>query len=94
MKSTAIKESNNQVSSKSENEENTKIVAIEDPYYESIPEENLEEYYESLKSYKMPDWKEDFDIEKSYEPKNAEDYVPREYDEDKMIELKALSIYT
>ena len=92
-KLTVPKESNNQASDENDNEEYWESVTIEDPYYESIPEASLEEYYDSLKSYKIPDWEEDFDIEKTYEPKNAEDYVPKEYDEDEMTELKALPIY-
>ena len=82
LKLTVPKESNNHASDENDNEEYWESVTIEDPYYESISEASLEEYYDSLKSYKIPDWKEDFDIEKACKPKNSEDYVPKEYDED------------
>jgi len=71
--------------------EDNKINA-EDPYWDSIDEENLQIYHDQMAKYQIPAWEEDFDIEHVYEPKNLEEYVVDPDQE--MIELRGLPLYT
>lgn len=69
------------------------LITIDDPYVNSIADNTLETYHTCLPSSKIPLYEPDFNIDTKFEPKGIEDYVPKEYDDEELEELKAINVY-
>lgn len=66
----------------------------DDPYHVSVDDTTLQDYYDQMQIYKIPEWDEDFDIEHQYEPKNLEEYVPYDPEVTEVYEMRAFPVYT